>query len=157
MPQNHSPRTPLSLSSTISSQVIQKVEKSACKCANNQCMCTGLNPRSGAELCCRVMDSSLPGRLAQPSSRSNQKFAPSSILKPRSSDLKQDGWVVGRSCAAADIGAPLHLHSWSSNLTRVAFHLNSASPANRPNRDAIIDWVEKGPTLVGGSGCNCRP
>ena len=28
------------LSSTTSSQAIQEVEKSACKCANNQCMCT---------------------------------------------------------------------------------------------------------------------
>ena len=28
------------LSSTTSSQVIQEVEKSACKCANNQCTCT---------------------------------------------------------------------------------------------------------------------
>ena len=52
---------------------------------------------------------------------SNQNFAPSSFFN-LASDLNQDGSCV------ADGSAEL-------NLTRVAFHLNSASPANRPNRD----------------------
>ena len=32
----------------------------------------------------------------------------------------------------------------------MAFHLNSASRANPPNRDAIIDWVEKDAVDLGG-------
>ena len=32
----------------------------------------------------------------------------------------------------------------------MAFHLNSASRANPPNRDAIIDWVEKDSVDLGG-------
>ena len=32
----------------------------------------------------------------------------------------------------------------------MAFHLNSASRANPPNRDSIIDWVEKDAVDLGG-------
>ena len=81
-------------------------------------MCTTLSPRSvlGESWTARYR-----GDWPMLSLSSNQNFA-FSVFFNLASDLNQDGSCV------ADGSAEL-------NLTRVAFHLNSASPANRPNRD----------------------